>query len=145
MMAIPCRKVALSLRVVSCLLLTVFLLTAVPAQAARPVIPRYELAVNLDYEGAILSVQETVAYTNNTGASLDTLVFNVNPAYFESFTLKEALVNERPIVPKLDGVVLDVPLAAALAPGQAATVILRFTVSVPERGGRFGVSEDIMT
>ncbi|MFH1834438.1 MAG: M1 family metallopeptidase [bacterium] len=126
-------------------LLALALPSPVWAQAPPSPLPRYHISVDVDWAAASLEARETVTYFNKTGASLGSIVFNVTPANFGAFTLRESRVGGTVAEASLEGVVLEVLLPTPLPPGKSVTVELDFQVRVPGRSGRFGTGQGIMT
>ncbi|MBI2323256.1 MAG: hypothetical protein HYU88_14455, partial [Chloroflexi bacterium] len=132
----------------ACLAILLALLLALlsaPTAAADAPRPRYTLDLALDYADARISARQTVVVPNTTGRSLASLVFHVVPAYYGAFELRGASVDGAPAAAQLDDIVLELPLAAPLAPAATATVAFDFTVRVPRPGSfRLGVGQGVL-
>lgn len=113
-----------------------------PALAASPVL--YSLDATLQYDAGVLTVHETVAFTNRTSQALDSLVFNVTPAFYHAFQLLDASVDARETTVSLDSSIMELPLPVPLAPGASTLAVLDFRVKVPNRGGRFGLGPQVI-
>jgi hypothetical protein len=112
------------------------------AEAPRP---RYTIDATLDYDRAHLQAQQTVVVPNATGQPLRTLVFHVAAAHYGVFDLIDVRVNGAPVAPRLDDMILDLPLPTALAPGDAAMVTFAFALTVPRPGTfRLGAGQDVI-
>lgn len=101
-----------------------------PAAGARP---RYTLTVSLDYAAHTLAVEETISYPNQTGETLHRLMLAVEPNRWPGcFSLTSLSVNGQAMetYTLTDGW-LDLPLPAPLAPGEAVTLALQYTLSMP--------------
>ncbi|MHB1006581.1 MAG: M1 family metallopeptidase [Chloroflexota bacterium] len=117
---------------------------AIPA-VAQTVRPQYSIDLRLDVDEGQADVLQTVAYTNQTGDPLRSIVFHITAAYYGAFTLVSAKVDDQAVIPTLDGIVLEVPLPRTLAPGAATTVTFAFSLTVPSPGNlRFGFSQGIL-
>ena len=139
------RPLSTALAVLMVLGLALGFLAPSPTLAQAAPRPSYEIDLELDVDAATADVQQVVTYSNYTGATLASLVFDVTPAYYEAFTLEAARVGEREVKPTLDGTVLEVPLPAALAPGEATTVTFDFALTIPKPGNlRFGSNQGII-
>lgn len=120
------------------------ILSLLPAVAEAESENKYVLEVKLNYERAFLEVRETVSYTNKTPKELTSIVFNVTPAHFRAFNLEKSLVDGMPVEPRIDGVVLELPLPKPLAQRQTTQIELEFALDVPQQGGRFGMNERVL-
>ena len=112
--------------------------TPVPQSATAtplPIPPRpaYTLDTTFDYDLHIVSVDQTIIYPNHSGQPLDALVFAVAPNYWPNcFFLQDIAVDNVPAANyQLNAHRLDVPLPTPLLPDSAATVTLRFKLSLP--------------
>ncbi|MBI2909668.1 MAG: M1 family metallopeptidase [Chloroflexi bacterium] len=119
--------------------------SAVAAQAPAILLSRYQISVDVDWAASSLEAKETVTYVNTTGNALGSIVFNVTPANFGTFSLREARVGGAVVETTLEGVVLEVFLPTPLPLGKSAVVELDFQLRVPIRSGRFGAGQGIMT
>lgn len=104
-----------------------------PPTPAIGVRPRYTLVVSLDYAAHTLAVEETIFYPNQTGEVLDRLVLAVEPNRWPGcFSLTDLSVNGQAAATYvLTGGWLNLSLPAPLAPGDAITLNLRYTLSMP--------------
>ncbi|MDO8688518.1 MAG: hypothetical protein Q7R39_00650, partial [Dehalococcoidia bacterium] len=118
------------------------LLFSEPAQASSPVL--YSLDAELQYDAGMLTVHESVAFTNQTTQSLESLVFNVTPAFYHAFQLLDASVDAREATASFDSSIMELPLPVPLAPGASTLAVLDFRVKVPNRGGRFGAGPQVI-
>ncbi len=113
------------------------------AMAQEP--PRYEIALKLDLDSGRAAVQQNVEYRNDTGATLNSLVFHVTAAYYDAFSLNHATVAGQSVQPSLHGIVLELPLPQPLAAGQSVQARLDYQLQVPQPGKlRFGHSAGII-
>ena len=124
--------------------------------AERPVLdrmqtaPHYTLDVAVDWANATLAGSEQVVYTNMEAVALGQVVFRLYPnaPYFQEGALHvgSVTVDGSPARAALeeDDTVLAVDLPAPLPPGAQVALTLDFTVTVPHRADRFGVSGDVM-
>ncbi len=101
---------------------------------------RYTIEAELDYNLKRLTASQQVTFRNNTGASLEQLVFHVYPNReprifnLESVTLEGSA--EAPSA-TLEGARLSIPLAEPLAPGCHVTLNLQYELSIPHMGAGF--------
>jgi hypothetical protein len=116
--------------------------TPIETETPAPVLarPAYTFKVLYDPINHSADVVETAVYSNLTGATLSTLVFQVDAnRYGSAFTLKEVtFADGQAALTKLDGVRLEVPLPNALAPGEKVQLTLRYHLKLPYRYGAFG-------
>ncbi|MCL4369793.1 MAG: M1 family metallopeptidase [Chloroflexi bacterium] len=128
-----------------CLALLVAACAAVfPATASAATKPHYDLQVSLNFSAATLDVVQKTALRNNTGVDLPDLVFQVTPAYFDSFSLQSARVDGQEVAASREGTVLTLALNSPLAAGAGTEAELRYQLRVPVGGGRFGRSDGIV-
>lgn len=151
MIARPARSARLSsalhaIGVAATLLLACAALVALPARAvAQTALPHYDVEVHLDLDAARAEVHQAVAYTNNTGETLSSLVFHVTAAHYGAFDLRHTRVDEQLVSPRLYGIVLEVPLPRALAPGESTQLSFDFALDVPKPGNlRFGADGGVI-
>lgn len=137
-------RMARVISIVSIISILLLLAAPSPAEAQAP-LTRYHISVEVDWAASSLEARESVTYVNQTGNALESIVFNVTPAHFGAFTLRQCRVGGVEVEAILKGVVLEVPLPAPLPPRRNATVELEFQVRVPARSGRFGVGAGVMT
>jgi len=107
--------------------------TTLPRPDAENIRPHYILEATLDYAAHRLSVDEVITYQNLTGQSLTGLVLAVEPNLWKNcFTLGGLMVYGEMVNDfRLIDDRLEVPLAAALAPGDGVNVLLHFDLSLP--------------
>lgn len=101
-------------------------------------VPRYTIALNVEPSLDAFSGEESVAFTNTTGATLNEVVFHVYPnASFltergkPNMTITDATLNGAATKFTLEGAQLRVPLASPLAPNRPALIALKFRANVP--------------
>lgn len=106
---------------------------------------RYTLQVTIDDSRRQIDVRETVDATNQTGAPLSSLVFNVAPRRLPGFQLGSIAVNGAATHPRLDDVVMELPLPSPLPPAQTVRVDLSFRETIPANGSlSYGASGDVI-
>ncbi|GAB4462784.1 MAG: M1 family metallopeptidase [Anaerolineales bacterium] len=103
---------------------------SVPPPSART---QYTLYALLDYYGHQLAVDETVAYTNQSGAALNEIVMAVEPMHRGGFTLEHVLLNGEALTYDLASHRLTVYLPQALQPGGQITLAMRFHIALPAK------------
>ncbi|HLB11750.1 MAG TPA: M1 family metallopeptidase [Dehalococcoidia bacterium] len=113
-----------------------------PSLAASP--PLYSVEASVEYGAGLVTARETVAFTNLSSQTLESLVFNVTPAYYGAFELRRAAVNALEVEQMLDGSILELPLPHPLPPGASVVASLDFKIVVPRQGGRFGRGPQVM-
>jgi hypothetical protein len=101
-----------------------------PPQTART---QYTLYALFDYFGNELAVDETVAYTNQTGVSLNEIVMAVEPMHRGGFTLEHILLEGNPLTYDINGHRLTVNLPQALQPNEQLTLAMRFRIDIPAK------------
>ena len=101
-----------------------------PPQTART---QYTLFALLDYYGHQLAVDETIAYTNQTGVALNEIVMAVEPMHRGGFTLEHILLDGNPLTYDLSGHRLTVYLPQPLQPNIRLTLALRFRIDIPAK------------
>ena len=94
---------------------------------------QYTLHVLLDYAGYQLAVDETIRYTNQTGVTLSELVMAAVPNLRGGFSLENIMLSGTPLNYDLNGQRLSVYLPQGLAPGEQATISMRFRISLPAK------------
>jgi hypothetical protein len=110
----------------------------------------YTLDVKVIWDRAMLEAREHVLFTNNETVALEELVFRLYPNaphYQEGHLDIEAVwvnATQAEFSLELDDTVLRVHLPTSLLPEAQAEVTIDFTVVVPRRQDRFGVSQDVM-
>jgi len=104
--------------------------TVNPPDPARP---KYTLDTIIDYERHFITVDETIAYPNHTGQSLNSLTLAIAANLWPNcFSLKEISVDGNPITNHaLNAHRLDIPLQTALKPDSVSNVKIRYTLSLP--------------
>ena len=112
-----------------------FTATILPSPTAPPSSARtqYTLFVLLDYYGHELAADETIRYTNQTGASLNELVLAVEPNLMGGFALENVLLDGVPLNYDLSGQRLTVHLPQPLPPGAQASLSMRFRIDIPPK------------
>lgn len=130
------------LAVVLTALLSQTLLSADPAQAGSR--PLYSLDASVEFDAGVIKARESVAFTNESSDTLETLVFNVTPAYYGAFDLFAATVADEGVGAVLEGSILELPLPHPVRPGASVVASLDFAIRVPWRGGRFGRGPQVM-
>jgi len=78
-------------------------------------------------------VDETVAYTNQTGVALNEIVMAVEPMHRGGFTLEHILLDGDPLTYDLSGHHLTVYLPQPLQPTVQLTLALRFRIDIPTK------------
>jgi hypothetical protein len=112
-----------------------FTATPLPPPTAPPQTARtqYTLYALLDYYGKQLAVDETIAYTNQTGVALNELVMAVEPIHRGGFTMEHILLDGNQLTYDLSGHRLTVYLSQPLQPNSQLTLALRFRIAVPAK------------
>ena len=101
-----------------------------PAGSART---QYTLHALLDYYNNQLAVDETITYTNQTGAALNELVMAAEPNHRGGFTLENIMLNGSALNYDLSGHRLTVYLPQPLAAGSSITLSMRFQIAIPPK------------
>lgn len=91
----------------------------------------YKLEATVNLEAATVTVTESVQVRNQVGVPLDSLVFRIAANTLGAFKLSSATVDGQPVTEKLDGSMLELPLARPLAPGARVQADLRYSLKVP--------------
>jgi hypothetical protein len=99
-----------------------------PAASART---QYTLYALLDYSAHQLAADETVTYTNQTGATLNELVMAAEPNLRGGFSIENIMLDGSPLDYDLGGHWLTVHLPQPLAPGAPITLSMRFRIDIP--------------
>lgn len=121
------------------------LLTGEQVAAEPPPRPHYRFVITLPAVGAPVHVQQRLLFPNRTGETLDRLVLLAVPAHYGAFHLESATVDDQPVRPRLQGIVLTVPLPQPLLPGESRRLDLIYTLTVPSPGTlRFGQSQGVL-
>ena len=112
-----------------------FTATSLPQPTSPPTTSRtqYTLFALLDYYGNQLAVDETIRYTNQTGAALNELVLAVEPNHQGGFNLENILLNGVALNYDVNSHRLTVYLPQSLAPGAQVTLAMRFHLSIPAK------------
>lgn len=112
-----------------------------PARAAEQAPPAsYRLDATVDLAAGRVETNQSVSYRNLTGVPLPSLVFRVVPNVVGTFDLRRATVDGQDVVPRLDGSVLELPLAQPLTPGSTAEIGLSFAIRPPPVRGRLAAT-----
>lgn len=102
----------------------------------------YILQSTLDFKGRTITTDQTIRYTNNTGATLSEIVFSVQPnRYANTFVLNSIAQDGASVTSyNLNGQRLSVNLPQPLPAGSAATFNLNFKLNIPPKqpDGIFG-------
>ncbi len=137
---------------------------ATPAPAAAPVRERdlYEVAVSLNADARMLYCTMRLTMANRAAEDLYELYFRLYPnynqrdAFFDDpasyYQLAQEAggvnvgaisINDRLVSHKLtgNGMLLQVPLAQELSPGEELTLVMNFTLRVPKQADRFGLTD----
>lgn len=112
-----------------------FTATVLPSPTGIPSSARtqYTLYALLDYYGHQLAVDETVAYTNQTGLALNELVMAVEPNLSGGFFLEHVLLNASQLNYDLSGQRLTVYLPQPLQPNTQVSLAMRFRIDLPAK------------
>jgi len=112
-----------------------FTATSLPPPIPQPQSARtqYTLYALLDYYNRQLAVDETVAYTNQTGAALNEIVMAVEPNHRGGFTLENIVLDGNGLNYDMSGHRFTVYLPQPLAPGAQITLAMRFRISIPAK------------
>lgn len=108
-----------------------------------------EAKLELGPEAAIVDGAQRVQYTNETGVTLDEVVYRLYPNLADmggQIRIFNVTLNGQPVEPVLEvrDSVLSIPVAGGLAPGEVAEMTMEF-IMVVERGinpERFGFEHD---
>jgi len=105
--------------------------TSPPPPVARP---QYTFYVLFDYSGHQLAVDETIRYTNQTGANLSDIVLAVEPNLSPNSFLLETLFLDG-VTPNyaLDGHRMTVYLSQVLPPGGTLSLSMRYRLAIPPK------------
>ena len=163
------------IRIISFLVLGWLLSGVCTAAPARSEPPNYDIRARLDIARHSISATQTVTFTNGSDQSVSQLYFHIYPhrrytkqeirdmnryagyfkvnAYPEGFqtgdlnvtAVRSAGAPLSYIIEGPDRTILAVDLAHALAPGDAVTVELSFSVQIPHSYGRFGWHKNIIS
>ncbi len=109
---------------------------AAPSPEGEPVFPHYAFDIDLNYDYHSLDAVEQVVVPNPSGMTLSELVFNVPAAHQVGvFLLHNVSVGARPADFVSNGTLLTVTLPSPLAPAEAATLTIDFSI-FPQRLGQ---------
>jgi len=110
-----------------------FTATPLPQPTSPPGSARtqYTLYALLDYYGNQLAVDETIAYTNQTGVILNELVMAVEPMHRGGFTLEHILLDGNGLNYDLSGHRMTVYLSQPLQPNTQINLALRYRIDLP--------------
>jgi peptidase M1-like protein len=112
-----------------------FTATNLPPPVPPPASARtqYTLYALFDYYGHQVAVDETVAYTNQTGVALNELVMAVEPNHRGGFSLESILLDGSGLNYDMNGHWMTVYLPQPLAPGAQITLAMRFRIAIPAK------------
>lgn len=120
-------------------------LAGCPARPAGSSAAQYALNATLDWLAHTVRVEQDVAFYNDTGQPLDTIVFNVEPHREpDNFTLERVTLSGKPMQDfTLSDARLAVPLRTTLQAGCRVDLTLKYTLTLPPiangyRHGHFG-------
>lgn len=110
-----------------------FTATALPQPTSPPQSSRtqYSLYALLDYYGYQVAVDETVAYTNQTGVTLSEIVMAVEPMHRGGFTMEHILFDGNPLNYDISDHRLTVYLPQPLQPNAQLAIAMRFRIDIP--------------
>jgi aminopeptidase N len=119
----------------------------------RPGATVYDMQLSVDEAMRPVRGQQTVRYTNTETAPLDAVYFHLLPNLLDGrIEVSDVRVDGEPVAAVLEGpgdILLRVPLAAPLAPGEAVTLEMAFTTTPPTDIGRnygiFAYYDNILT
>ncbi|MCB9113278.1 MAG: hypothetical protein H6634_18695 [Anaerolineales bacterium] len=96
----------------------------------------YIFYATLDFQGKSIAVDQTIRYYNNTGTTLNDLLFSVQPNIFPgAFTLNSIAQDGNALTSySFSGQGLSVNLNQSIAPKSAATITLSFKLNIPRKG-----------
>ena len=110
--------------------------TVVPTALPDLERPQYVLDLQLNYSAKAATVNETITYSNWTGATLNNLVLAVEPNLWSGgFNLKSLSIDDQPVTNyTLENLSqrLEVPLPQPLQPSQTITIVLNYGLILPE-------------
>lgn len=104
--------------------------------SALPQAPRYQIDLAIDPRAAQVVGRQVIRYTNAETTPLDEVILRLfpnTPGYGGAMTVTHVQVDGTPISPssQLDGSALRLPLTTPLAPGEAISLTMDFTVTIP--------------
>lgn len=124
--------------------------SAPPTPSPQSVAPQpaalsqYTISARLDYDGHTATVDQEVAYVNNTGDVLQELLLIVDTNRFPSaFTLNDlAWQDGQPVEGyQLEGPTLVIPLRTSLNPQETVAFSLSYQLNIPNQNAPFGYTE----
>lgn len=96
--------------------------------------PQYTFYLLFDYAGRNLAVDETIRYSNQTGASLSDIALVVDAnLYANSFSLETLFLDGASATYELNGHRLTIFLPQPLAPGASVTLAMRYRLAIPPK------------
>ncbi|MDP8924045.1 MAG: M1 family metallopeptidase [Chloroflexota bacterium] len=117
-----------------------------PAGTARALtLPGYRIEADVDLDAGTVAASQIVTLRNPVGVPLDSVAFRVVPASVGTFMLHGATVDGTAAGGRLDGSILELPLAAPLEPGSIAEIALRYSMQLPRDPNRLVASGDTVT
>ena len=75
--------------------------TTVAAPSAT-ILPAYTIEATLDVDGGRLAARQLVRFTNTSGKSLESIVFNASPGSWGGFSVEASAVDVRPTPVRLN-------------------------------------------
>lgn len=111
--------------------------TPTPLELATPTPPpertKYIFDTLIDYDAKTVRVDETILYSNLTGAQLNALVIAAVPNLWQnSFQIESMTIDGEPVTNyTLSGQRIEVPLAAILPAGDVLEIQIRYTLALP--------------
>ncbi len=109
-----------------------------------PTRTQYTLSVQMDYAVHHLAVSQTVIYVNQTGETLEELLFVVEPnRTYGIFRLNRLAWENGDLIEEyvLEDATLTLPLPAPLPPGENVGVLMDFELYLPPWAGVFGFTQ----
>jgi hypothetical protein len=128
------------LRTVFSLCALVSLVLPLPVGAQAEPRPIYQISAVIDTSRAVVDVQESVAFTNWTGVPLSSIVFRLPPAEIGGVSLTRASATNQDGDATLSSAILEIPVKPPVQPGERVQANLAFSMQVPRRAGRLGVT-----
>ena len=113
------------------------------AHAETP--PGYSIKADVDIGTGAVDASQVVMFRNVVGVPLESVVFRVVPAALGGFALQGATVDGAALEGRLDGSILELPLAAPLQPGGTAEIGLRYSMQLPRTPNRLVVADGTVT
>lgn len=110
--------------------------TPVPTSAPALERPQYVIDLQLNYSTKAASVNQTIAYPNWSGETLEELVLAVQPNLWSGgFSLKSLAIDENPITNYTLETLsqrLEIPLPQPLPPGGTITITMSYGLILPQ-------------